>query len=87
MTVRKNIAFGLEIRKRFCKDEICARVDELLALVHLGGWRVRAPALRVSREGRLCRAREHRARGGPGAGASPEHVAALTADPRARAKR
>ena len=38
MTVRKNVAFGLTIRKR-PKDEIAARVDELLELVglrHLG---------------------------------------------------
>ncbi|HEV2785678.1 MAG TPA: TOBE-like domain-containing protein [Solirubrobacteraceae bacterium] len=43
MTVRDNIAFGLKIRKR-PKDEIRARVDELLALVHLGGWAARYPA-------------------------------------------
>src|SRR6478736_3235717 len=34
MTVAKNVAFGLEIRKR-PKDEIAHRVDELLRLVHL----------------------------------------------------
>jgi sulfate transport system ATP-binding protein len=43
MTVRDNIAFGLKIRKR-PKAEIRARVDELLALVHLGGWADRYPA-------------------------------------------
>jgi sulfate transport system ATP-binding protein len=43
MTVRDNIAFGLKIRKR-PKDEIRDRVDELLALVHLGGWADRYPA-------------------------------------------
>jgi sulfate transport system ATP-binding protein len=43
MTVRDNIAFGLKIRKR-PKDEIRGRVDELLALVHLGGWADRYPA-------------------------------------------
>jgi sulfate transport system ATP-binding protein len=43
MTVRDNIAFGLKIRKR-PKDEIRSRVDELLALVHLGGWADRYPA-------------------------------------------
>jgi sulfate/thiosulfate transport system ATP-binding protein len=37
MTVRQNVAFGLQVRKR-PKDEIGARVDELLELVHLGGW-------------------------------------------------
>ena len=34
MTVRDNVAFGLKIRKR-PKDEIKAKVDELLGLVHL----------------------------------------------------
>ena len=34
MTVAKNVAFGLEIRKK-SKDEVQARVDELLKLVHL----------------------------------------------------
>jgi sulfate/thiosulfate transport system ATP-binding protein len=43
MTVRDNIAFGLKIRKR-AKAEVRARVDELLALVHLGGWADRYPA-------------------------------------------
>jgi sulfate transport system ATP-binding protein len=43
MTVRDNIAFGLRIRKR-PKDEIRERVDELLALVHLGGWADRYPS-------------------------------------------
>jgi sulfate transport system ATP-binding protein len=43
MTVRQNVAFGLEIRKR-PKDEIRERVDELLALVHLGGWAHRYPS-------------------------------------------
>ena len=43
MTVRDNIAFGLKIRKR-PKDEIRERVDELLALVHLGGWADRYPS-------------------------------------------
>jgi sulfate transport system ATP-binding protein len=43
MTVRDNIAFGLRIRKR-PKAEVRERVDELLALVHLGGWADRYPA-------------------------------------------
>jgi sulfate/thiosulfate transport system ATP-binding protein len=43
MTVRDNIAFGLRIRK-LPKDRIRARVDELLALVHLTGWADRYPA-------------------------------------------
>jgi len=43
MTVRDNIAFGLKIRKR-PKAEVRARVDELLALVHLGGWADSYPA-------------------------------------------
>jgi sulfate/thiosulfate transport system ATP-binding protein len=43
MTVRKNIAFGLEIRKR-PKAEIRERVDELLGLVQLSGFGDRYPA-------------------------------------------
>ena len=43
MTVRDNVAFGLKIRKR-PKDEIRARVDELLELVQLGGLGRRYPA-------------------------------------------
>ena len=43
MTVRGNVAFGLKIRKR-PKDEIKRRVDELLELVHLGGFADRYPA-------------------------------------------
>ncbi|MGB0094554.1 MAG: TOBE-like domain-containing protein [Solirubrobacteraceae bacterium] len=37
MTVRENVAFGLRIRKR-PRDEIRARVDELLSLVGLTAW-------------------------------------------------
>jgi len=43
MTVRDNVAFGLKIRKR-PKAEIAARVEELLALVHLGGFAERYPS-------------------------------------------
>src|SRR3954447_23962865 len=43
MTVRDNIACGLKIRKR-PKDEIAARVDELLTLVQLQGFGHRFPA-------------------------------------------
>lgn len=43
MTVRNNIAFGLKIRKR-SKADIAKRVDELLELVHLGGFAHRYPA-------------------------------------------
>jgi sulfate/thiosulfate transport system ATP-binding protein len=43
MTVRKNIAFGLEVRKRR-KSEIRERVDELLNLVQLEGLGDRYPA-------------------------------------------
>ena len=43
MTVAKNVAFGLEIRKR-PKDEIAARVDELLKLVHLSQFAHRLPS-------------------------------------------
>jgi sulfate/thiosulfate transport system ATP-binding protein len=43
MTVAKNVAFGLEIRKR-SKDEIAHRVDELLRLVHLQQFAHRLPS-------------------------------------------
>ena len=43
MTVEKNVAFGLSIRKR-PKDEINARVRELLELVHLEQFAGRYPA-------------------------------------------
>jgi len=43
LSVRKNVAFGLEIRKT-PKDEVRARVDELLALVHLTQFAERKPA-------------------------------------------
>jgi sulfate transport system ATP-binding protein len=43
LTVAKNVAFGLEIRKR-PKDEVAARVDELLRLVHLQQFSHRLPS-------------------------------------------
>jgi sulfate transport system ATP-binding protein len=43
LSVFRNVAFGLEIRKR-PKDEIRERVDELLALVHLGQFADRLPS-------------------------------------------
>jgi sulfate/thiosulfate transport system ATP-binding protein len=43
MSVRRNVAFGLEIRRR-PKAEIRRRVDELLALVHLEQFAERLPA-------------------------------------------
>ncbi|MFO6452789.1 MULTISPECIES: sulfate/molybdate ABC transporter ATP-binding protein [unclassified Aeromicrobium] len=43
MTVARNIAFGLEIRKR-PKAEIAAKVDEMLELVHLSQFRDRLPS-------------------------------------------
>jgi sulfate transport system ATP-binding protein len=43
MTVRKNVAFGLEIRRR-PRKEVAARVDELLELVQLSGLAGRYPA-------------------------------------------
>jgi sulfate/thiosulfate transport system ATP-binding protein len=43
MTVRKNVAFGLTIRKR-PQDEIDARVNQLLELVHLDGFADRYPS-------------------------------------------
>jgi sulfate/thiosulfate transport system ATP-binding protein len=43
MTVAKNVAFGLEIRKR-PKEEVVRRVDELLKLVHLSQFSHRMPS-------------------------------------------
>jgi sulfate transport system ATP-binding protein len=43
MTVAKNVAFGLTIRRR-PKDEVDARVRELLELVHLDGFAHRYPS-------------------------------------------
>jgi sulfate/thiosulfate transport system ATP-binding protein len=43
MNVRKNVGFGLKIRKK-PKDEIEAKVDELLKLVHLDGFAHRYPS-------------------------------------------
>jgi sulfate transport system ATP-binding protein len=43
MSVAKNVAFGLEIRKR-PKAEIAERVDELLKLVHLSQFAHRLPS-------------------------------------------
>ena len=43
LTVAKNVAFGLEIRKR-PKAEVARRVDELLRLVHLEQFAHRLPA-------------------------------------------
>jgi sulfate/thiosulfate transport system ATP-binding protein len=43
MTVAKNVAFGLEIRKR-PKEEVAARVEELLKLVHLSQFAHRLPS-------------------------------------------
>jgi sulfate transport system ATP-binding protein len=43
MTVAKNVAFGLEIRHR-PKEEIAAKVDELLRLVHLSQFAHRLPS-------------------------------------------
>ena len=43
MTVEKNVAFGLEIRKK-PKDEVKRRVDELLRLVHLEQFSHRLPS-------------------------------------------
>jgi sulfate transport system ATP-binding protein len=43
MTVAKNVAFGLTIRKR-PKEEIKQKVDELLELVHLQGFARRYPS-------------------------------------------
>ena len=43
MTVAKNVAFGLEIRHR-PKEEVRAKVDELLRLVHLSQFADRLPS-------------------------------------------
>ena len=42
MTVRENVGFGLKIRKR-PKAEIDEKVDELLKIVGLAGFRDRYP--------------------------------------------
>jgi sulfate transport system ATP-binding protein len=42
MTVRQNVAFGLQIRKR-PRDEVRKRVDELLSLVGLTTWAEQRP--------------------------------------------
>jgi sulfate/thiosulfate transport system ATP-binding protein len=43
LTVRENVAFGLRIRKR-PRSEIAAKVDELLGIVGLAGYRARYPS-------------------------------------------
>ncbi len=43
LSVRRNIAFGLEIRKR-PKAEVAEKVEELLELVHLTQWGDRLPS-------------------------------------------
>ena len=43
MTVRDNVAFGLKVRKR-PKNEIAAKVDELLGIVGLAGYQERYPS-------------------------------------------
>jgi sulfate transport system ATP-binding protein len=43
MTVRDNVGFGLRVRKR-PRDEVRARVEELLELVHLSGLAERYPS-------------------------------------------
>jgi sulfate/thiosulfate transport system ATP-binding protein len=43
MTVERNVGFGLKIRKK-PKEEIAAKVDELLKLVHLDGFAHRYPS-------------------------------------------
>jgi sulfate transport system ATP-binding protein len=43
MSVRENVAFGLRIRKR-PRDEVRARVDELLSLVGLTKWSEQRPS-------------------------------------------
>ena len=67
MTVRDNVAFGLTIRKR-PKDEIKARVDELLELVQLQPFAHRYPGAALRRpaaaDGARARARG-RAEGAP----------------------
>ena len=45
MTIRQNVAFGLEVQKpRPSKDEVRDRVDELLQLVQLHGYAERYPS-------------------------------------------
>ena len=57
LSVRRNVAFGLEIRKQ-PKDEVRRRVDELLELVHLEQFAHRYPAqLSVGQRQRMALAR------------------------------
>ena len=79
MTVAKNVAFGLTIRKR-PKEEIEARVDELLKLVHLDGFAHRYPVAALRRP-----APAHGAR--PRAGGPAARAAARRAVRRARRHR
>ena len=48
MSVAANVGFGLKIRKR-PRKEIAAKVDELLALVHLAQFADRLPSRRARR--------------------------------------
>ena len=56
MNVRKNIAFGLRVRK-MPADQMSARVDELLALVQLEGLGDRYPASSRAGSGSASRSR------------------------------
>ena len=71
MTVRQNIAFGLEVQK-LPKDVIGERVDELLNLVQLAGYAERYP---VAALGRPAAAR------GPGEGPAPRPKVLLLDEP------
>ena len=56
MTVARNVAFGLEIRKR-PKAEVARRVEELLQLVHLQQFSHRLPAQLSGGQQRMALAR------------------------------
>ena len=73
MTVRQNIAFGLEVRK-LPRAEIKARVDELLELVQLSGYAEPLP---------LAALRRPAAARGPGAGLAPRPKVLCSTSPSA----
>ena len=68
MTVWENVAFGLKIRRR-PKDEVAARVEELLQLVQLGGLGEPLPGAALRRAAAAHGARPRARAGARGAAA------------------